>query len=332
MNSMTAIGVASSVTPAKVDAAPGRAPSPSVNYEVTVEVRSVNSRYLDLTVKMPRSLGIPEDRVKKCLSDRGICRGKVDIVITCERKIADAGREGVSSGEGIACREGINSLVTVVDPVAAGCYIEAAKTLESLYGIEASALTVDKILGMPGVMIPLTETAENLTRDEAFDLISPALADAIDVFVAARAGEGQRLHTDLCKKLGELRDLRAKLESLASQNVEGHRKQFEQRLKAALSGFGLEPDPAAILGEVAVYADKVCVDEELVRLSSHFDALSDLMSSPGDVGKRLDFMIQEINREVNTVGSKCCNADMARVVVDAKNLVEKMREQVQNIE
>ena len=168
--------------------------------------------------------------------------------------------------------------------------------------------------------------------DAMWGMIAPVLTQAAEAFMAARVREGQRLCTDLTAKLAGIRQMTDRLAQMSTANVTQYRSKFEERLRSLLDDSGFTPDENRIITECAIYADRVAIDEELVRLASHFDALDALFASTEPVGRRIDFMLQETNREVNTIGSKCSDADMAHLVAEIKSELEKIREQIQNIE
>lgn len=293
----------------------GRAQVAGEGYEVTVELRSVNNRYLDLNVRLPRAWTAQEERIKSALSRLGVSRGKVDVNVS----VADTRTQ--SGG-------------TLLEPdfEAARRYLEAARDLEARLGVP-NDLTASRMLTLPGVMVPVKEDTDE-DDDAVWAKLSPALTQAAEAFLAAREREGARLSEDVLAKLEVIRGMVATIAARSEENIASHRVRFEERLRAALGevGNGIAIDEGRILTECALYADRVAIDEELVRLSSHFDTLEALFASAEPVGRKLDFMLQETNREINTIGSKCADADMARTVAEVKSELEKIREQVQNIE
>jgi uncharacterized protein (TIGR00255 family) len=182
-------------------------------------------------------------------------------------------------------------------------------------------------------MVPVKEdTAED--DETIWAKLSPVLTEATAAFLAAREREGARLGEDLLAKLAGIREMVATIAARSEENIACHRARFEERLRTILGevGNGVTFDENRIVTECALYADRVAIDEELVRLSSHFDTLESLFGSAEPVGRKIDFMLQETNREINTIGSKCSDADMARTVAEVKSELEKIREQIQNIE
>lgn len=297
----------------------GRAIGTYADYEVTVELRSVNNRYLDWNIRLPRAHGALEDKIKTSLSAAGITRGKVDVYVSLtDTRFTD------TDGHTVAQRY-------EADLQVAQSYVDAAEQLVSLTG-KPNDLTVSRLMRLPGVMVPIKEETEDLTDDGAWDMIAPVLTEAAQQFMAARMREGARLSTDVLSKLEGIRAMVTQIAARSEENVKSYHARFEERLRAILEDNRITPDENRILTECAIYTDRVAIDEELVRLASHFDALETMFKSNDTVGRRIDFMLQETNREVNTIGSKCSDAAMAHLVADIKSELEKIREQIQNIE
>ena len=306
MRSMTAFGRATGAYPER-------------HYEVAVELRSVNNRYLDWNIRLPRTYAALEDRIKVTLGKAGISRGKLDVFVTLtDTRYADA--DGRSLGQRYEA-----------DLEVAQSYVDAAEELVRITG-KPSDLTVSRLMRLPGVMVPVKEADDALTDDEVWELLLPVLQEATTQFLDARTREGARLGDDMLAKLAGIRGMVAEIAARSDENIRTHRARFEERLRSFISDATITPDENRILTECAVYADKVAIDEELVRLGSHFDALEALLRSDEAVGRRIDFLLQETNREVNTIGSKCSDAAMAQKVADIKGEFEKIREQIQNIE
>lgn len=291
----------------------GRATVAGEGYELTVELRSVNNRYLDLNFRLPRAWAAQEERIKATLSAMGVNRGKVDISVSVTDTRAQSG-----------------AALLEPDLEAARNYLEAAKTLERELGVH-NDLTATRMLTLPGVMVPVKEDAVE-DDDAVWAKLSPAVTEAVTAFLAAREREGARLAADVLAKLDGIRELVATIAARSAENIATYRVRFEERLRAALGETGATFDENRVITECAIYADRVAIDEELVRLSSHFDALEGLFKSSEAVGRKIDFMLQETNREINTIGSKCSDAAMARTVAEVKSELEKIREQIQNIE
>lgn len=291
----------------------GRATAANEGFEMTVELKSVNNRFLDWNIRLPRAWSALEERIKTTLGGLGVTRGKVDVSVS----VTD-----------IRVRSSAALLEPDMD--AARRYVEAALAMEAELGVP-NTLTAEKLLTLPGVMVPVKEdTTED--DDTLWARLSPVLTEAAEGFLAAREREGARLGADVLQKLDGIRAMVATIAERSEENIRTYRVRFEERLRMAMSDANISPDENRVLTECAVYADRVAIDEELVRLASHFDALEGLFKSSGPVGRRIDFLLQETNREINTIGSKCSDAAMAQTVADVKNEFEKIREQIQNIE
>ena len=274
--------------------------------DITVEVRSVNNRYLDCTVKMPRMYAFAEDAIKQCVQ-QAVSRGKVDVFVTLD----NAGAEKVQ--------------VSVNRPVADG-YYAALRQLSEIYGLEGE-ISVSLLSRFPEVL--LAEKAEEDVEQMAKDICS-VLDRALADFDQMRTREGERLREDVLSRAAVIEEKVGLVEERSPQTVSEYRAKLEARMNEVLSNTQI--DPARILTEAAIFADKVAVDEETVRLRSHIGQLREMLDKGGATGRKLDFLIQEFNREANTIGSKCSDIEIARHVVDIKAEIEKIREQVQNIE
>ncbi len=285
----------------------GRAEETLDGYAITVEVRSVNNRYLDCSVRIPRLYLFAEDAIKARVQ-RTISRGKVDVFVTLD----STGAEKVQ--------------VSVNKPVADG-YYEALKQLAASYGLPESDISVSLLSRFPDVL--LAEKAQDDVEQLAEDICS-VLDGALSDFDSMRTREGARLEEDILSRAAAIEEKVALVEERSPQTVAEYRAKLEARMNEVLSNAQL--DPARILTEAAIFADKVAVDEETVRLRSHINQLREMLDKGGPIGRKLDFLIQEFNREANTIGSKCSDIDIARQVVDIKAEIEKIREQVQNIE
>ena len=285
----------------------GRAEETLDGYAITVEVRSVNNRYLDCSVRIPRLYLFAEDAIKARVQ-RTISRGKVDVFVTLD----STGAEKVQ--------------VSVNKPVADG-YYEALKQLAASYGLPESDISVSLLSRFPDVL--LAEKAQDDVEQLAEDICS-VLVGALSDFDSMRTREGARLGEDILSRAAAIEEKVALVEERSPQTVAEYRAKLEARMNEVLSNAQL--DPARILTEAAIFADKVAVDEETVRLRSHINQLREMLDKGGPIGRKLDFLIQEFNREANTIGSKCSDIDIARQVVDIKAEIEKIREQVQNIE
>ena len=284
----------------------GRAVETINGREFTVELRSVNNRYLDCTVKLPRSLSFAEDKLKQAVKAT-ITRGKVDLFVS------------VRSEGGEEVRVSLNR------PMVEG-YLAAMKELTGSYGI-SDDISVGLLARMPEVF-----TVERAQVDEEqllLDLMQVA-AKALESYDAMRTAEGAALEQDLCSRGQTILNLVAQVEAGSGQTVADYRARLESKLREVLANTAI--DESRILTEAAIFADKVAVDEETVRLRSHIAQYREILESDGPVGRKLDFLTQELNRETNTIGSKCQDIAITRIVVDTKAEIEKIREQIQNIE
>ena len=284
----------------------GRAEDAFGGCTVTVELRSVNNRYLDCNVRIPRLYLFAEDAIKTRVQSM-ISRGKVDVFVTLD-----------SSGAG-------KVQVSVNKPLADG-YYAALKQLAEEYGL-SDDISVSLLSRFPEVL--LSEKAEEDVEQMAKDICS-VLDRALADFDAMRTREGEKLQADILSRAAAIEAKVALVEARSPQTAAEYRAQLEARMSEVLSNVQL--DPARILTEAAIFADKVAVDEETVRLRSHLSQLRGMLAGGEPVGRKLDFLIQEVNRESNTIGSKCSDVQIAQVVVELKAEVEKIREQVQNIE
>lgn len=295
----------------------GRASATVDGMEFTVEMRSVNNRYVDWNIRSPKIYSGLEDRIKSTILAAGVSRGKIDLTLSCAH-VSD------SEFDGILCQ---------ADITCAKSYLDAAKILSDTLGIK-NDLTASNLLRLPGVMIPVSDDEGTVGEDDdmRWARIAPIITEAAKQFVQARKREGERITEDMTQKLSGIRKLTAEISVRSEKNISSYHEKFKERLKAVISDSGVAIEPSRVLTECAIYADKAAIDEELVRLASHFDALDSLLASTEPVGRRIDFLLQEINREVNTIGSKCVDAEIAHIVVQIKNELEKIREQIQNIE
>ena len=285
----------------------GRARQMLHKRDITVEVRSVNNRYLDCTVKMPRMYTFAEDAIKGCVQ-KAISRGKVDVFITVDASAADVAK------------------VTVNRELAAG-YVSALRELAEVCGSENFQVGPETLSRFPDVLT-VTKADEDLESVSA-DLCA-VLEEALAAYNTMRAVEGAKLAEDIGNRLTAIEAYTGQVEERSPQTVAEYRAKLTARMQEVLQSTTI--DAQRILTEAAIYADKVAVDEETVRLRSHVAQLRTMLASDEPMGRKMDFLIQEVNRESNTIGSKCNDVAIAQVVVGLKAEVEKMREQVQNVE
>lgn len=284
----------------------GRASKCFENREITAEVRSVNNRYLDCNVKLPRVFSYTEDRIKQLVKEY-VTRGKVDVYISV---ISTAGDE---------------VKISLNTPVIEG-YLSAMQTMADKYDIR-SDVSVTGLSRMPDVfVIEKPDMDEEARAQEIYETVS----EALEQYNVMRATEGAALKQDLLNRRSVILELVEKVEQRSPVTVAEYRARLEARLQEVLSATNI--DESRVLTEAAIFADKVAVDEETVRLRSHMDQLQTMLDAGGAIGRKLDFLLQEMNREANTIGSKGNDIEQARTVVDIKAELEKIREQTQNIE
>ena len=284
----------------------GRAREMRNGRDITVEVRSVNNRYLDCTVKMPRAYIFAEDRMKTRVQ-QAISRGKVDVFVTIDASAAD------------------EAVVAVNEPLARG-YYEALTRLKTMFSLPGE-VTPEVLAKFPDVLA-VTKAEEDVEAIAAD--ICAVLDDALAAYNDMRAVEGEKLAEDVAGRVTTIETVVGKVEERSPQTVAAYRQRLEAKMQEVLQSTTI--DESRILTEAAIFADKIAVDEETVRLRSHIAQLRAMLASDEPVGRKLDFLIQEVNRECNTIGSKCSDLTIAQDVVNMKAEVEKIREQVQNME
>ena len=284
----------------------GRAVETVNGREFTVELRSVNNRYLDCTVKLPRMLSFAEDTVKQAVK-KSISRGKVDVYITVRS-------------------EGTSDVKVTLNGAMVEGYIAAMKQMVDEYGVKDD-ISVSLLSRMNEVFtVEKPEVDEEQLLSDLMSVVDKALAN----YDAMRAAEGKALENDLRSRGNTILDLVAQVEAGNGETVIAYRTRLYNKLQEVLANTAI--DESRILTEAAIFADKVAVDEETVRLRSHLEQMNQMLTAGGASGRKLDFLLQEMNRESNTIGSKCTDVKLARIVVDIKAELEKIREQTQNIE
>lgn len=276
------------------------------NIIVSAELKSVNNRHLDTSVRLPKSCLFAEEAVRAAVKN-SISRGKVDVFISVDTSHAD------------------EVTIAVNEPLAVA-YVRAARAVAEQYGIE-NDVTALSLLRMPEVIS--TERADS-DKDAVSRAISGILSQALAQFDEMREREGGKLCADILSKLDTIENLVGIVEKRSPETVTEYREKLLARMTEVLGEAGV--DESRILQEAAVYADKVAVDEETVRLRSHIAQFRDMLNGGSPVGRQLDFLVQEMNREINTTGSKCVDSEIARTVIAMKAELEKIREQIQNIE
>ena len=274
--------------------------------EITVELKSVNNRYLDCSVRLPRNFLFAEDTVKQAVS-AGVSRGKVDVFVSAQAS-QDSG-----------------TVVSVNEELARG-YRDAVARIAETLGLEGG-LNAFSLARFPDV---LTVERRELDKDKAAAALSEITAKAVEEFNAMREREGERLRRDMLGKLETIEELVSVVEERSPQTVKEYRERLEARLRDILADRSL--DEQRVITEAAIFADRTAVDEETVRLRSHIAQFRTMLEEGSPIGRKMDFLVQEFNRESNTIGSKCSDASLAKVVVDLKSEIEKIREQLQNVE
>ncbi|MBO5317901.1 MAG: YicC family protein [Oscillospiraceae bacterium] len=284
----------------------GRAVQTVNGREFTVELRSVNNRYLDCSVRLPRMVSFTEDAVKQAVK-ASVSRGKVDVFIS----IRSEGGEEAQVSLNMAVLDG---------------YLTAMRRMVTEYGV-ADDISASSLSRLPEVfLIEKPQVDEDQLQKDLMQVVEQALSG----YDAMRSREGQALDQDLRTRGQTILGLVEQVEQGNAQTVVDYRARLEAKLREVLENTAI--DESRILTEAAIFADKVAVDEETVRLRSHLQQMNTMLDGGGAVGRKLDFLLQEMNREANTIGSKCTDVKLARIVVDIKAELEKIREQTQNIE
>ena len=284
----------------------GRGQGSAAEQEITIELKSVNSRYFEFNCRLPRAYMFLEDKLKAYTAER-VSRGKVEMFVSVDSGVND------------------NIAVELNKPYAQA-YMKALDELSRFCKIK-NKVTTANFIGNPDMFkIAKPEICEEAVLNGALD----AAKEAIDRFIDMREAEGKKLKDDILNRAGVILEKVAFIEEKSPETVEAYRARLEGKIKELLDGASY--DETRVITETAIYADKVAVAEETVRLRSHISQLTEMLEKGGAVGRKLDFIVQEMNRETNTIGSKAQNIEIAQAVVDIKSEIEKIREQVQNIE
>lgn len=287
----------------------GRAKVEGTDKDITVEIKSVNSRFFDCSVKMPRSLSFLEERVKAYLQKNAVSRAKLDVYVTVDNHENSVGTVSYDRGY-------------------AESYVAALRAMRDELGLKDD-ITVMAVARNTEIF----RTARpDLDAEEEWERLSAVLALAVKDYDEMRTREGERIERDIMAKVESVRAFTDEIEQISHEDTVGYRDKLETRLRAILADNAVTVDENRLLTECAIWADKIAIDEELVRLRSHFNAFYEIAGGKEPSGRKLDFLMQEMNRETNTIGSKANNARIARIVVNVKGELEKIREQVQNIE
>lgn len=277
--------------------------------DITAEIKSVNNRYLDCNVKITRLYSFLEDKVKQYIQTNGVSRGKVEVYI----------------GIDLLEQQGVE---IQLDTAYAQSYINALYKLRDTFGL-ADDITTCKVASNREIF-NVKKPEDDLEGD--WQDIKEVLDVALAEFLERRRVEGENLLKNIREKIENIKGYVAQIAQNSESDTREYAKKLEERIVKFLDDKSIQIDEQRILTEVAIFADKIAIDEELVRLDSHFSAFEDIVSSDEPAGRKLDFLVQEMNRETNTMGSKASNAATAHLVVNIKNELEKIREQIQNIE
>ena len=284
----------------------GRAVETVNGREFTVELRSVNNRYLDCAVRLPKILSFGEEAVKQAVKNT-VSRGKVDVYISVRTENGD-------------------EVQVTLNKAVLESYLKAMQEMVTEYGV-SDDISVSTLSRLPEVF---TLEKPQVDEEQLLADLMGVIAKAIESYDQMRQTEGAALEQDLRSRGETILQFVAQVEAGNAQTVIDYRTRLENKLKEVLANTAL--DENRILTEAAIFADKVAVDEETVRLRSHLQQMNAMLTAGGAVGRKLDFLLQEMNREANTIGSKCTDVNLARIVVDIKAELEKIREQTQNIE
>ncbi len=284
----------------------GRAEQVLNGRSILVELRSVNSRYFEYSSRVPRSCSFLEDKLKKLMS-KSISRGKVELSLQ------------------IQTIDAADTVVEVDYPLAKS-YRTALQGLSDVLRVQ-NDITADKLARLPDVLV-LRRASAN--EDQLWADVSAVAQQALQQFLAMRATEGEKLQQDVLSRLCTIEEMVGKVEKASEGRVEAYTQRLYEKLKTLLEDRNI--DDSRIITEAAIFADKTAIDEETVRIHSHIQQYREILALSEPVGRKLDFLTQELNRETNTIGSKCQQLDITRLVVEMKSEIEKIREQIQNIE
>ena len=285
----------------------GRAKKEIGGRDILVEIKSVNNRYFDCAVKLPRLFGFLEEKIKSYLTSAGISRGKIEVFVSID----------ILEEVGVSVE---------LDRAYTASYIAALRRLAEEFNLPNDISTMRVASNRD--IFAVKKADEDMERE--WNNLRPVLEEATAAFIAAREREGANMKADILAKKRRVEELAAKIAPLSEADVKNQYAKLEARIKQMIGDVAV--DEGRLITECALFADKIAIDEELVRLASHFEAFDAIVASDEPVGRKLDFLLQEINRETNTIGSKACDVEIAKLVVEIKSELEKIREQIQNIE
>lgn len=284
----------------------GRGTAEENGMNFTVEIKSVNSRYLEFNARVPKGYLFLEDKLKSLVQSR-VSRGKIEMFVTIDKAEDE-------------------NITVELNKTYAEAYINAVKELSETFGLENN-LRATNFLGNPDIF---KITKSEIDEEAAAKVALEAANAAIDKFIAMRETEGEKMAEDVKNRTDVILSNVSFIDEKSPETVTAYRQRLEAKIKELLDGAAY--DETRVITETAIYADKIAVSEETVRLKSHIDQLLSMLKTGGAIGRKLDFIVQEMNREANTIGSKSQNLEIAGKVVDIKSEIEKIREQIQNIE
>ncbi len=284
----------------------GRSSLTLENMDVLVEMRSVNHRFLETSVRLPHAYSYLEDKLKKQIQQRA-ARGKVDVTLSIQV-------------------HGSDNIEVEVNKDLAAAYLNALRSANEKLGLDDD-ITLTSVMRFSDIF---SLRKVQLDEDEVWSAILPAVTEAVEKFIAMRITEGEKLYCDLKNRLDSLEKMLSKVEEYASETAKRYYNKLYAKLSEILADRDIEE--SRVTTEAAIFADRIAIDEETVRLGSHIEQFRTLLELDEPIGRKLDFLVQEMNREVNTMGSKAQDLAVTRLVVDMKSEIEKMREQIQNIE
>lgn len=284
----------------------GKGEAEENNFKIVVEIKSVNHRFLDLGIKLPRLLISFEDIVRNHIKSR-IARGHLDVFVSYQDLTGE--KENITYNQSLTAK-----------------YLEIAKNIADTYNIE-NDVKVSNLFNFKGI---IEEDEDTFDIELTNKLIAKALDIALDNLVVMRKNEGDKIEKNLLEKLDILQDVVSKIQQYAPVQVESYRQKLRERVQEALGD--MQIDESKLMNEIVFYADKVATDEEFIRLNAHILHFREIAQTKGAIGRSLDFITQEMNRESNTIGSKCSDISVSNYVLTLKTEIEKIREQIQNIE
>lgn len=284
----------------------GRCSETVENMEITAEIKAVNHRYFEFSSRVPRQFGFLDEKIKQYVKDK-VNRGKTEVYIS------------------ITMLDNAAVSVEINQPLAKA-YVEALRSLKSEYSLDGDIKATDIARFSEVLAIHKEEQDE----ETIFEAVKSVLCKAVDAFIEMREIEGAKLKEDIVSRCDTILGYVAEIEKKSVESVKTYRERLEERMRELLGD--VKVDEQRLLTETAIFADKVAVDEETVRLKSHIEQLKNMVNSSEPVGRKIDFLVQEMNREANTTGSKCSDIEITKTVVEIKSEIEKIREQIQNIE